>query len=101
MKFLIVTFVILSTLYFFPQKRNINLTVETESNVYTTDKINICENYDGFEVHVDKKFKQNVFNKKTKNIYLSNGVKKLKISLYNVLYSPKANVKNQTPLTPI
>jgi len=84
----------------FSQKSNVSLTIETESNVYITDKISICEYYSGFEVNIDEKFKQKIFDKKTKSIYLSYGMEKLKISLYNVLYSPKANVQNQTPLTP-
>lgn len=100
MNFLFTFFLIFSTQLFFFQKNNVSLTVETESNIYTTDKISICEYNSGFEVNIDKKFKQKIFDKKTKSIFLSYGMKKLKISLYNVLYSPKANVQNQTPLTP-
>lgn len=100
MKFVYTILLFLSTQLFYSQKSDIKLIVETKSKVYSADSVRICEYNSGFEVHIDKKFRLKIFDKKTKNIYLTFGAEKLKIGLYNVLYSPKANVQNQTPLTP-
>ncbi len=100
MNFVYTILLFLSTQLFYSQKSDIKLIVETKSKVYSVDSVRICEYNSGFEVHIDKKFRLKIFDKKTKNIYLTFGAEKLKIGLYNVLYSPKANVQNQTPLTP-
>lgn len=76
------------------------LVIELENSKELISNLKLCENKEGFEVFIDSVFQEKIKNKKIKKMYLKNGLKKIDISLYNIFYSPKESLKQQSPLTP-
>lgn len=82
------------------KKNDVSLIVETQNFKLVIDNITICESRLGFQIQFDSTTNEKLKNQKVQKMFLKNGEKEKEIFLFNILYTPKAQLKHQSPITP-